>query len=327
MSESDLMIEVENLTKNFGNFTAVDDISFSCHRGEIVGLLGPNGAGKTTTMRILTGYMPPSAGEAYIAGYDTINDSMNARRHLGYLPESVPLYREMTVESYLAFIGEIRRVDNVWDRVDDVLEDVGMLDRAESFISSLSKGMRQRVGLAQAIMHDPDVLVLDEPTIGLDPRQIVDMRNLIRRLGEKRTILISTHIMSEVEAICDRVIMIINGQIASDSTLDVLQGTGVDPILSLELANPAENVDQVLVGIDGVSAVAAGANNTFAVSFDGSEQTRIAVTNMVVHENWGLLSAFAEKQSLEATFLSKLAEANANVLESDYVADYDGEEE
>ena len=327
MSESDLMIEVENLSKQYGAFTAVDDISFSCHRGEIVGLLGPNGAGKTTTMRILTGYMPPSAGDAFIAGYDTINDSMNARRHLGYLPESVPLYKEMTVESYLAFIGEIRRVDNVWDRVDDVLEDVGMLDRAESYISSLSKGMRQRVGLAQAIMHDPDVLILDEPTIGLDPRQIVDMRNLIRRLGEKRTILISTHIMSEVEAICDRVIMIINGQIASDSSLGVLQGAGVDPILSIELANPSDDIDKVLVGIDGVSAVATGANNTFAVSYDGSDNTRIAITSTVVNQNWGLLSAFAEKQSLESTFLSKLAEANANALENEFEDSYDEEEE
>ena len=309
MLDSELMIEVENLTKRYGAFTAVDDISFSCRRGEIVGLLGPNGAGKTTTMRVLTGYMPPSSGQAYIAGYDTLNDSINARRHLGYLPESVPLYKEMTVESYLAFIGEVRRVGNVWDRVDDVLEDVGLLDRAESFIGSLSKGMRQRVGLAQAIMHDPDVLVLDEPTIGLDPRQIVDMRALIKRLGEKRTILLSTHIMSEVEQICDRVIMIINGRIASDSSLESLQNQA--PILAVEMATPGENVATVLQTLDGVASVEPDANNLFHIAYDGATATRVAITNEIARQEWGILTVSSERRSLESTFLSKLAEANA----------------
>lgn len=325
MSDSDLMIEVENLTKQYGSFTAVDNISFSCRRGEIVGLLGPNGAGKTTTMRVLTGYMPPTSGEAYIAGFDTLNDSIAARRHLGYLPESVPLYKEMTVESYLAFVGEVRRVENVWDRVDDVLEDVGLLEKAESFIGSLSKGMRQRVGLAQAIMHDPDVLILDEPTIGLDPGQIVNMRSLIRRLGEKRTILLSTHIMSEVEQICDRVIMIINGRIASDFSLASLQG---DPVLAVEMATPAANAGGILQGLSGVSSVQADAGNLFHITYDGSDETRVAISNEIVRQSWGILSVTAERRSLESIFLSKLAEANASAgvgLASDTLLD--GEEE
>ena len=313
MSDSDLMIEVENLTKRYGAFTAVDNISFSCRRGEIVGLLGPNGAGKTTTMRVLTGYMPPSSGEAYIAGFDTLNDSISARRHLGYLPESVPLYKEMTVESYLAFVGEVRRVENVWDRVDDVLEDVGLLDKAEHFIGSLSKGMRQRVGLAQAIMHDPDVLILDEPTIGLDPGQIVNMRSLIRRLGEKRTILLSTHIMNEVEQICDRVIMIINGRIASDSSLASLQGSGQEPLLAVEMATPGTDVSGILENLTGVSSVKADTGNLFHIAYDGSDETRVAITNEIARQSWGILTVSAERRSLESTFLSKLAEANATV--------------
>jgi ABC-2 type transport system ATP-binding protein len=171
-----VMIQADGLTKKFGDLTAVKDITFRCKRGEIVGFLGPNGAGKTTTMRMLTGYMPPTAGAAYIAGHNTLTESIEARQKLGYMPETVPLYQEMSVENYLAYVGRLRRVDNLWERVDDVLESVGLLDRAESYISRLSKGMRQRVGLAQALIHDPDVLILDEPTIGLDPAQILEVR-------------------------------------------------------------------------------------------------------------------------------------------------------
>ncbi|MEM7333921.1 MAG: ABC transporter ATP-binding protein, partial [Chloroflexota bacterium] len=188
--EDKIMIEADGLTKTYANYTAVNNLSFACEKGEIVGFLGPNGAGKTTTMRMLTGYMPPTSGDAYIGGYHTISESLPARQTLGYLPETVPLYPEMRVEGYLEFIGRVRQIDNVWDRVDEVLEQVNLLDRAESFINSLSKGMRQRVGLAQALMHDPDVLILDEPTIGLDPAQIVEIRDIIADVGRQRTVLL-----------------------------------------------------------------------------------------------------------------------------------------
>ena len=181
----DVLIRAENLSKQYGRFTAVQNLSFTCKKGEIVGFLGPNGAGKTTTMRMLTGYLPPTEGEAFIAGYNTMTQSLEARQRLGYLPETVPLYKEMSVEGYLAFVGRLQKVDNLWERIDEVLEMVGLLERAESLVGNLSKGMRQRVGLAQALLHNPDVLILDEPTIGLDPAQIIEVRELITTLGEK----------------------------------------------------------------------------------------------------------------------------------------------
>jgi ABC-2 type transport system ATP-binding protein len=231
------MIEAEAITKLYGNFTAVQDITFNCKKGEVVGFLGPNGAGKTTTMRVLTGYMPPTSGAAYIAGHHTVDDSIAARQRLGYLPETVPLYPEMRVEDYLAFMGRVRHLDNLWPRIDDVLEAVDLLDRAESFVGNLSKGMRQRLGLAQALLHDPDVLILDEPTIGLDPAQIVEIRELITELGRERTVLLSTHILAEVEQICNRVILVIDGRIWADMSMAEIQAGG--NLLTLRLANPA----------------------------------------------------------------------------------------
>lgn len=224
------MIEVENLTKRYGRFTALDNVSFSASEGEILGFLGPNGAGKTTTMRILTGYMPPTSGSARIAGFDVLEDSLEMRRHVGYLPESVPLYRDMTVEGYLDFVARLRGLDQRRRRVEDVLDRVGMSARARSLIRSLSKGMRQRVGLAQAIIHDPEVLILDEPTIGLDPHQVQDVRALIRELGHTWTVMLSTHILSEAEQLCDRIIIIDRGTIVAQDTparlLDQIQLSG-----------------------------------------------------------------------------------------------------
>jgi ABC-2 type transport system ATP-binding protein len=310
MSKPDnVMIEADMLTKQYGPVTAVQAISFTCQKGEVVGFLGPNGAGKTTTMRILTGYMPPTSGAAYIAGYHTIEQSIEARQRLGYLPETVPLYPEMSVEGYLAFVGKLRRVDNLWDRVDDVLESVDLLDRAESYISSLSKGMRQRVGLAQALLHDPDVLILDEPTIGLDPAQIVEIRELITSLGQKHTVLLSTHILAEVEQICNRVIMIINGRIWADMPMQQIKAA--NNLVLLELAHPTPATTRVLAEITGVTHVQPTAAGQFHLSVDGRDETRMALAETAVAQGWGLLGLSQTRLSLEDIFLSKLKEAQA----------------
>lgn len=309
MSTSDrpLMIEAVDLTKRYGGHTAVSNLTFSCQTGEIVGLLGPNGAGKTTTMRILTGYMPPTAGDAYIAGCHTVNQSMQARRQLGYLPETVPLYREMTVAGYLHFIGQVRQLENLWERVDDVLEAVDLQDQAKRFIGRLSKGMRQRVGIAQALLHDPDVLILDEPTIGLDPAQIVEIRQLIADVGRQRTVLLSTHLLAEVEQICSRVIMIINGRIYADLPMhQIKQGSKQ---LILQLAEPIDQTNDILQAIAGVTAVTSSGPNQFLLTVDGRDETRMAVAETAVAQGWGLLELKTDHLSLETLFLQKLKEA------------------
>ncbi len=314
-TEQQVMIEADQLTKVFGSYTAIRDVSFSCRKGEVVGFLGPNGAGKTTTMRILTGYMPPTAGTAYIAGFNTLSDSIAARERLGYLPETIPLYPEMTVEGYLAFVGRIRRLPNLWDRLDDVLESVNLLDRAESYIGALSKGMRQRVGLAQALLHDPDVLILDEPTIGLDPRQVVELREMIKELGKRHTILLSTHILSEVEQVCDRVIMVIDGRIWADMPLADIVGERGEKTMSVRLANPAPDVVARLQRIDGVNEVRREANGGLLLSFSGRDDTRTSVAELAVNSAWGLLELSVDQVSLESVFLEKLKEAEASRTE------------
>ncbi|MCQ3932412.1 MAG: ABC transporter ATP-binding protein [Chloroflexi bacterium] len=209
------MIEVQNLVKKYGDFTALHGISFKAREGEILGFLGPNGAGKTTTMRILTGFMPPTSGVAKVAGHDIFEESLAAREKIGYLPETVPLYPDMTVQGYLEFMAELRHVPERKKRTQEVLALVGMEHRAKSLIRSISKGMRQRVGLAQSLIHNPPVLILDEPTIGLDPAQVADLRSFIRDLRTQHTVMFSTHILSEAEQICDRVVIINRGQIVA----------------------------------------------------------------------------------------------------------------
>jgi ABC-2 type transport system ATP-binding protein len=217
------MIEVQNLTKRYGNNVAVDQISFEAHPGEIVGLLGPNGAGKTTTMRMLTGFMPPSGGTAKIAGFDVFTDSMEVRQRVGYLPERVPVYPDMTVKGYVTFWAKLRGVRNPRRHVDQVLEQVQLTERRNTLVRNLSKGMRQRLGLAQALVHDPQVVILDEPTIGIDPQQVIEVRESVRQLGEKRTVLFSTHILSEAEQVCDRVLIIHKGRILAQGAPETLR--------------------------------------------------------------------------------------------------------
>ncbi|MEL7234592.1 MAG: ABC transporter ATP-binding protein, partial [Chloroflexota bacterium] len=217
------MIQVENLVKTYGGFHAVKGITFTAEPGQVTGFLGPNGAGKTTTMRMLTGYLPPTSGKALVAGHDVFEDSMAVRKRVGYLPESVPLYRDMTARAYLRYIGEIRGVPKLRSRADEVLDRVGLLDRGNSRIRNLSKGMKQRVGLASALLHDPEVIILDEPTIGLDPLQVEELRNLVRELGHDHTVMFSTHILSEAEQICDKVVIINQGEVVAEGAPSALR--------------------------------------------------------------------------------------------------------
>ncbi len=224
------MIEVQDLTKAFGEKTAVDGITFSVNKGEILGFLGPNGAGKTTTMRVLTGYLPATQGTAKIAGFDVFDDSMEVRRRIGYLPENPPLYFDMTVASYLDFVARIKNVapEKRAQSVESAMEMTKIADKRDELIKRLSRGYKQRVGLAQAIVHDPDVIILDEPTVGLDPKQIIEVRHLIKGLAGNHTIILSTHILPEVSMTCDRVIIINNGKIVAVDTPENLTPTPKD---------------------------------------------------------------------------------------------------
>ena len=318
-----IMIEANGLSKEYGSgFRAIEDISFECRQGEVVGFLGPNGAGKTTTMRILSGYMPPTAGTARVAGYDVLAESMQARQRLGYLPETVPLYPEMAVEDYLAYVGKIRRLDKIWEKVDDALESVGLLNRAESLIGNLSKGMRQRLGLAQALLHNPDVLILDEPTIGLDPAQIREVRSLITELGKQHTILLSTHILSEVEQICNRVIMVIDGQLYADMPLN----QGVKQVDSMNVALLVGHADAgipaTLATIPHVRHVQEEGNNRYTMTVTHPDETRQEIAKTVISNGWGLLEMRNVGTNLESLFMEKLREAEAakvvtNMLEEE----------
>ncbi len=217
------MIKVSKLTKDYGARRAIDNLTFKADRGEIIGFLGPNGAGKTTTMRILSGYMPPTSGKAEIGGFDVVDQSLEVRKIVGYLPETVPLYQDMTVFEFLKYKADLHHIPDAEERVDEVLEMVDLIDRSEGYISALSKGMRQRVGIGQALLHKPEVLILDEPTIGLDPAQIIEVRNLIKRIGKERTVMLSTHILSEAQQVCDRVLIINKGHIVAEDTPERLQ--------------------------------------------------------------------------------------------------------
>jgi len=236
------MIDVENLTKRYGDFTAVEDLSFRVEKGEVVGFLGPNGAGKTTTMRILTGFLPATSGAVKISGYDIFSDPMSVKKRIGYLPEHPPVYTEMTVEGYLKYVAKIRGVPRKKrsEALQRVVNRCGLSDVRGQIIDKLSKGYRQRVGLAQAMIHDPEVLILDEPTIGLDPKQIIEIRELIRSLAGSHTIILSTHILPEVTMICQRVLIIDRGKIVADDTLQNL--TAQDSLESVFIKLTTEDV-------------------------------------------------------------------------------------
>ena len=298
------MIKVSGLTKDYGARRAIHNLSFDAQQGEIVGFLGPNGAGKTTTMRILTGYMPPSDGEAIVAGYDVVEESLEVRRRVGYLPETVPLYTEMVVFDYLKYMGELRHIPNVDDRVDEVLDMVGLIDRANGFIGNLSKGMRQRVGLAQALLHRPEVLILDEPTIGLDPGQVVEVRELIREIGRERTVLLSTHLLNEAQNLCDRVLIINKGKIVAEDTTENLQARllGAERVI-VRVRGEADELADTIKSVKGVRKVETLDDGAVEFEFASGKDLRPEVAKQVIKDGYDLLELRPLGMSLEEIFL------------------------
>lgn len=298
------MIRVEGLTKDYGARRAVSDLTFEAKQGEIVGFLGPNGAGKTTTMRILTGFMPPTEGSASVAGFDVVDESLEVRKRVGYLPETVPLYTDMTALEYLTFMADLRQLPEARDKAYETLELVGMESRADSYIASLSKGMRQRMGLAQALIHHPEVLILDEPTIGLDPAQVVEVRNLIREMGKQRTVLLSTHILSEAQQICDRVLIINKGRIIAEDTPQNLQSRLVgSERASLRVRGDADGLGKVIQKVKGVRNVKAQDDGSLEFQFAPGQDVRPDVAKTVIQAGYELLELRPVGMSLEEIFL------------------------
>lgn len=312
------MIRLEHMSKSYGDYPAVIDVSAHIRQGEIVGFLGPNGAGKTTTMRVLTGFTPPTEGTATIAGYDVVSQSLEARRHIGYLPESVPLYLDMTVTDYLSFMGQLRGMNRRWlqERLPVVIDTVRLGDYRNTLIGKLSKGYRQRVGISQAILHEPDVLILDEPTIGIDPIQVVETRSLIMELGGEHTLILSSHILPEVSAICRRVLVIHEGRIVADD----------DPENLSDRLQHAERIEVSLRGAEAREAVAALRTLQSVVDVRRDtrpEQARMIeqgivplvvdarpeagapedVARMIVDSGWGLVNLHPLPMTLEEIFL------------------------
>jgi len=306
---AEILIEAQGLTKYYGDFLAIRDVSFQVRRGEIVGFLGPNGSGKTTTMRILTGYLPPSAGTARIAGYDVVAQSLSARRCLGYMPETVPLYTDMTVEAYLAFMGRLRGVEGerLRRRLDQVVDLCKLGDYRDTHIGKLSKGYRQRVGLAQAILHEPEVLILDEPTIGIDPIQVVETRQLIKDLGREHTILLSTHILAEASMVCGRVLIIHEGALVAEDTPESLaRRLQAGERVEVQVKGPPAEVLTALRALPGVVEVVRegeGEVCTYRVDARRGADLREQIARTVVERGWGLRRLTPVAMSLEEVFL------------------------
>ncbi len=300
------MIEVQNLTKRYGNLLALDDISFQVARGSILGLLGPNGAGKTTTMRILTGYLAASEGSAQIAGFDILQQPLPAKQAIGYLPENAPLYPEMRVKGYLGFMAELRKVpgSEIKPRVSQVIEKCWLADVQNRIIATLSKGYRQRVGIAQALVHNPAVLILDEPTIGLDPQQIIQVRQLINGLRNEHTVILSSHILPEVSATCDRVVILNKGKlIAEDTPQNLAQGVSGRKKIFLLAVGPVEKIKAALEKLDGVSQVLASGENGYQIESQSKTDLRGKVARLVVDKGWELQELRSCDLSLEEVFL------------------------
>jgi len=305
------LIVVENITKYYNDFPAVTGITFSVEQGEILGFLGPNGAGKSTTMKMLTGFMPPTSGSIEIAGYDIVEESLNARRHIGYLPETVPLYQDMTVSDYLDFMGSIRgmKSEQIDKRRGEVVEVCNLNEYTNTIIGKLSKGFRQRVGIAQAIIHEPDVLVLDEPTIGIDPIQVVETRQLIKDLGENHTLILSSHILPEVSMICDNVIIINEGQIvAVDNPTNL--GTNLSGVerVEIEVKGPNREILPVLENVSKVEEVAripvsGGAYHRYHITVTLGQDIRSRLASTVLDHGWELLKIQSLGMTLEEIFL------------------------
>jgi ABC-2 type transport system ATP-binding protein len=309
------VIEVQHLTKRYGPVTAVDDVSFKAERGEILGFLGPNGAGKTTTMRVLTGYMPATDGKAIVAGYDVLEQPVEAKRRTGYLPETPPLYPDMTVSDYLAFCARIKGVPRSERaaRLKTVMERTQIADVANRHCSKLSKGYRQRVGLAQALLHNPDVLILDEPTAGLDPKQIIETRRLIKGLGGDHTIILSTHILPEVSQTCNRIVIINKGRVVAVDTPDNLTARlRGSETLYVQVDAMGADAEGTLSSIPGVTRVSNSDRRDsiagYEVDSESGRDVRRELASVVVGRGWGLLELRPMRMGLEEIFLKVITE-------------------
>ena len=303
------MIEVKNLTKRYGGVKAMDDISFTAESGEVVGLLGPNGAGKSTTMNIITGYLGATSGTVLIDGIDILENPKGAKAKIGYLPEIPPLYQDMTVRRYLEFIFDLKKVRlPKKDHISEVMEIVKITDVSDRVIKNLSKGYRQRVGLAGALMGNPPVLILDEPTVGLDPKQIIDIRKLIKSLGKKHTIIFSSHVLSEVSAVCDRIVMINNGRIVADAKTEKLSETvSGGSVLILEADGSASAVSDAVSSVEGVKRVTKTAGQTYTIEYESGKDVRRGIFNALSKANCPILMMRPGGLTLEESFL-KLTE-------------------
>jgi ABC-2 type transport system ATP-binding protein len=295
-----MSIEVTNLSKFYGEQAAVNDITFSIKKGEIVGFLGPNGAGKSTTMKMITGFIPASEGTIKVCGKEVSVDAIETRKHIGYLPENNPLYLDMYVKEYLEFVGKIYKLKNVRERVKEMIQLVGLEVEQNKKIGMLSKGYRQRVGLAQAIIHNPDVLILDEPTSGLDPNQLVEIRDLIRRIGKEKTVMLSTHILQEVEAICDRVIIIRQGKLVADNLASNLQVASDTQVVYAEFDGAISK--QVLSKIPGISKLEQVNPSTYLIESESIDDLRKTVAQFAQQNNLLVLTLRTEEKSLEEVF-------------------------
>ena len=308
---ADVMIQVENLSKHYGTNRAVDEVSFDVHKGEVLGFLGPNGAGKSTTMKILTCFLAPTSGTAKVAGHDVFDQSLQVRQRVGYLPEDTPLYKDMTVLEHLSFAANMHGMkgDRVQGRIKEIGGRCGLSEVAGKLVGELSKGYRQRVGLAQAMLHDPDILILDEPTSGLDPNQIVEIRDLIKEVGKEKTVILSTHILPEVQATCSRMLIISNGKLVADGTPDELRAREKATRYRLVIeangasAEAAAEKLNALAGVTGCKKVA-GEDGAHSFSIDGAATTdlRKSLYRVAVDNKWPLLELAREAASLEDVF-------------------------
>ncbi len=294
-----MSIKVEHITKVYGEQKAVNDISFEVQAGEIIGFLGPNGAGKSTTMKILTCFIPQTSGKASVCGFDTEKQSMDVRKNIGYLPEHNPLYPEMYVKEYLEFAARLHNMKSPKKRIDEMIAMTGLTVEQKKKIGQLSKGYRQRVGLAQAMLHDPKVLIMDEPTSGLDPNQLAEIRSLIKNIGKEKTVILSTHIMQEVQAICSRVIIINKGKIVADDTVEGLKSHQKG--MTLVQVEFKERIDKSLLSkINGIHKVTG--DNQLTIEYSGDEDIREILFRFAVENKYTLLNLNIEKQSLEDVF-------------------------
>jgi ABC-2 type transport system ATP-binding protein len=298
-----MSVKVKNVSKYYGQQAALNNVSFEVNAGEVVGLLGPNGAGKSTMMKIITCFIPPSKGDVEVCGYDIYEQSLNVRQKVGYLPENNPLYYDMYIKEYLYFIAQIHNIGkkNINNKIKEIIDITGLNSEINKKIGFLSKGYKQRVGLAQSMIHNPDVLILDEPTVGLDPNQITDIRSLIRKIGKEKTVILSTHIMQEVEAVCDRAIIIDKGHIVADDTTENLsQLTDANFIIKIEFENEVDI--SFFKMIKGILKINNEKNKIYTLVCDKKHDIRAEIFKMSVQKGYTILSLQKEEQSLEKVF-------------------------